>query len=342
MRRQILGAALICSLFAQPAVAATEIQNAIELARTGKTKEAQGIVTKVLKAEPKNVQAIMLQGAIYSGQNLHDKAIEYYTKAINLEPKNTTAFILRSQSYGKKGMQTESQADMQRAIKSNPQLEAQVNAQMSKAMAAANAALQKGLVDLYVGGEKDMKSNALDAGHLKGKTLLQEKKFDEAIGVLTQAIDSYPTSKKVFKSEEMAKFRLSETYQNRAFAHLLKKEFQKGVDDLNKAIELTPKHKESYLNRSKAYELLGDKAKAEADKKTANALAPNWRPAVFQAALDKSAQAAKDYAKQLKAESVAKAKANSKPEPASAPAAKPNSKPQSATAPATKPANKTN
>ena len=54
-------------------------------------------------------------------------------------------------------------------------------------------------------------------------------------------------------------------YSTRGITYFLLGEYQKAIDDYNKAIERLPEIGEFYVNRAKAYARLGDDAAAERD-----------------------------------------------------------------------------
>ena len=58
-------------------------------------------------------------------------------------------------------------------------------------------------------------------------------------------------------------------YFNRGLLYGEFKEFEKAIKDFTRAIQLDTKYKNAYLNRAYAYEALGQKALAEADRKAA-------------------------------------------------------------------------
>jgi tetratricopeptide (TPR) repeat protein len=62
-------------------------------------KQAQRVAEEVLQVEPSSIDALILLGNAYSGQNETDKAIEQYEKALALKPGNlkATLFIATAQ-----------------------------------------------------------------------------------------------------------------------------------------------------------------------------------------------------------------------------------------------------
>lgn len=73
---------------------------------------------------------------------------------------------------------------------------------------------------------------------------------------------------------------LSRAYNNRANAFRGKKETNKAIADLDKAIELDPRNTTPYMNRAKIFDLMGLRGRAIADYRKILEIEPNNRPAL--------------------------------------------------------------
>jgi tetratricopeptide (TPR) repeat protein len=91
-----------------------------------------------------------------------------------------------------------------------------------------------------------------DTFHARGRKLLADGKFAEAIEQLTLALQLQPS--------------LALAYNARGFAHYRLKQYPQAIADYDEAIRLNPSYANAYLNRSVARRAAGDKAGADADQ----------------------------------------------------------------------------
>jgi tetratricopeptide (TPR) repeat protein len=85
----------------------------------------------------------------------------------------------------------------------------------------------------------------------RGRELLNQRKFHEAIEELNEAIRQQPD------------FALA--YNARGFAYYLMHDYPPALADFDQAIRLNPKYPNAYLNRSRARKASGDAAGSTAD-----------------------------------------------------------------------------
>ena len=103
-------------------------------------------------------------------------------------------------------------------------------------------------------------SNSSDAFLLKGRELMKEKKFIEAIEALNKAIE---------KDEKNAV-----AFNTRGVAYFEQNDFSNALQDYNQAIKLSPKDYKPFFNRAENYKAQGNKEEALKDYSTAILLAP--------------------------------------------------------------------
>jgi tetratricopeptide (TPR) repeat protein len=96
------------------------------------------------------------------------------------------------------------------------------------------------------------------AHHARGRKLLQEDKYREAIEELTQAIRLDPV--------------LAQAYNARGFAYFKLKQYSKAISDFDQAIRLYPGYANAFVNRAATKRAAGNQAGAEADQARARAL----------------------------------------------------------------------
>jgi tetratricopeptide (TPR) repeat protein len=92
----------------------------------------------------------------------------------------------------------------------------------------------------------------------RGRKLLQEDRYQEAIEPLTEALKLDPA--------------LSLALNARGYAHFRLKQYPQALADFDQAIRLNPSYLNAYVNRGAARRAAGDKAGADADQAKARGL----------------------------------------------------------------------
>jgi Flp pilus assembly protein TadD len=92
----------------------------------------------------------------------------------------------------------------------------------------------------------------------QGRKLIQEERFSEAVGPLTQAIKLDPF--------------LATTFNARGYAYYRLKKYPEAMADFDEAIKLNPLYGNAYTNRGVVRRAAGDKAGADADQAKARDL----------------------------------------------------------------------
>ena len=100
--------------------------------------------------------------------------------------------------------------------------------------------------------------------HTRGRELLTQEKFAEAIKVLSEAIKLDPE--------------LTLAYNARGFAYLRLKRYTLAKADFDKALRQNPMYINAYANRSALRRLTGDAAGSAADRAKARALERSESP----------------------------------------------------------------
>jgi tetratricopeptide (TPR) repeat protein len=101
----------------------------------------------------------------------------------------------------------------------------------------------------------------------KGRRLMESGKTGEAIPLFSDYITQFKKESATTKKENQTEhdYYLSWGYQNRGYCYLHDKKYPEGVADLSDAIKLRPNYAMNYINRAKAYRLMGNIKLAQAD-----------------------------------------------------------------------------
>ena len=83
-------------------------------------KKAQQMAEEALQAEPSNVDALILLGSAYSGQNEPDKSIQQLEKALSLDPNNLRAMLNLAAAQFRKGNDEEAESTFKNALQKHP------------------------------------------------------------------------------------------------------------------------------------------------------------------------------------------------------------------------------
>jgi len=113
-----------------PSVHAAKIARAIELHKEDKLQEAREIYLSVLRASPRNFDAINLLGAIDVQAGDHEAAVEKITRALKINPNNASAHSNLGQALTNLRRYDEALEALLKAIALDPN---HVNAQLNRA-----------------------------------------------------------------------------------------------------------------------------------------------------------------------------------------------------------------
>lgn len=212
---------------------------------------------KAIELNPKFALAYSNRAGYYKNEEEYDLAILDYSESIELDPKFAVAYNGRGVLYDYKQQYDSAIRDFTKAIELNPNLaQAYYNRGVSH-----NKKREFDLAARDFTKAIEIDSNMTNAYVNRGFFYRNEQQYDLAIRDFTKAIELDP---------------------NRAIYYLLRgssyesrKEYNLAIRDYTKFIESNPELPNGYKNRADVYDAIGEKAKAEADRRKYRELGGN-------------------------------------------------------------------
>jgi tetratricopeptide (TPR) repeat protein len=251
-------------------------------ARLQKYPESLADRDQAVQLDPKNAEAYVARGGTYHLLGQHDKGLADRSTAIGLDPSYAVAWEARGNAYYMLGRFDEALGDLEQAQRLDPanqdtkRLAAAAKAKVDEIIAQAQAkeaapeteslhlpntvaAVQPAAARTPAPVQAPPAETA-DAStyHTRGRKLLQEEHYDEAIRQLTEALKLDPV--------------LAQAYNARGFAHFRLKHYAKAIADFDEAIRFFPGYANAYVNRAVARRASGDTAGAIEDQARAREL----------------------------------------------------------------------
>src|SRR3989338_7098103 len=215
----------------------------------------------------------------------YDDAIEAYTSAIALDPNYAAAYNNRGVAYKNKGQNDRAIEDYNKAIALDPNYAAAYNNR-------GNAYANKGQYDRAI--EDYNKAIALDPNYAKaynnrggaydnkGQNDRAIEDYNKAIALDPNNAAAYNNRGAVYAKNSLIKAlldknknpRIADVYKNNA-----DEDYDRAIEDYNKAIALDPNYALAYARRGSAYDNKGQYDRAIEDYNKAIALDPNYAAA---------------------------------------------------------------
>jgi tetratricopeptide (TPR) repeat protein len=194
------------------------------LLQSDKKAEAVQDCLRIIETEPDNHSACFLLAKAEYGLGNRDKSIEAVSKAIETKGNFTDAYLLRAEIHFSSGEEGKALEDLEQVIRLAPREE--------------TAYLLRGRVreqmgELFLAGEDYSEALELNPFHkggylLAGKLLSKQKRYDEAIALLDEAIEHI---------EDFA-----EAYAERANAKKANGDEEGAAEDMQNFVKLEKEH----------------------------------------------------------------------------------------------------
>lgn len=225
-----------------------------------------------------------MRAACYERLKKNQLAIDDLTQAIHFAVYSTP-YEMRSRLLMAMGKKDDAIRDHVTATRLKPMPEflfeqaknfperLQASAAISAALKGAQAKLED---KYYVGGSKGREASNFERLYRQARLLREHNEFAKAESRYTEAIDAFkdPKEQAVYKNKDTGVSFLASCYNGRAYCLLMQKDYNPAISDLSKCIEMRPKWRDSYINRAKAYHILGREAESKRDFATAEKLQP--------------------------------------------------------------------
>lgn len=281
--------------------AETELEKASRLLKTGQPAEAQALLERVIQAEPRNAEALVLLGEVHLRLRSPTKAQECASKALQLDPNQAAPHCLKANAlsmqigqvnmFKKLSMASEIRAEYEKALKLDPRY---------------NIARQ-GLFQFYLqapsiaGGGTDKAAAFAEQtlgvnpslGHSMKALIHQHKKdLGAAQAEYRLAIASDP--------------RYAPTYNNLGYVELEMKQVDMALDHFRKLVALEPENANSHDSLGDGLMAKGHVDEAIAAYRRATALDPGFPVAFYHLgqALERKGQGAEAVANYRRAASL--------------------------------------
>lgn len=266
-------------------------EDALQLIRQNKFREAMPVLIESLQANSKNVQAYERLGLVYNGLGDYAKTIFYCSKAIDLDPTWLWSYKNRGTAYWFLNDFQKAKADFDKIIKLDSNLAWAYHSRGNCYMMLKN--YSQAVEDFNKSAQIEP-NNAWHYNDL-GWAYTELKDYDKAISYRNKAIELAPNyalpyeglawiynlQGKYKKAIELCNKSLELSpnlylaYHSRGEAYRGLKNYQKALSDYNTAIQLNSTNGEYYAHRGECYRAMGDKARAQADFDKAKELGYN-------------------------------------------------------------------
>jgi tetratricopeptide (TPR) repeat protein len=241
------------------------------------TKEEQALYKTKEMANYKQSRNFVSRASCYLEKGNFELAAKDINESIKLCPDYSLPYLLRSKLNGRRHNDSQAREDLATAshfdyvpaflkkdIEAMHAMMTTTSSLVSKKLKEAKANFAN---DTFKDGIKGMGKSVSRKAIGKALTMIDSENFKAARAQCDIALGALNNNeeKALFKSSKNIDVYRSNALENRAFCSLMLKDYKEAIPDLSQAIKLNPDSKQNYINRGKAYQLLGKKKEADAD-----------------------------------------------------------------------------
>jgi tetratricopeptide (TPR) repeat protein len=207
--------------------------------------QAEPDCLRVLELNPDHIISLDQLALIAFDRGDYEAGIEYTSKILGIQRDNVQALVNRGTAYRLLDRYQEAEADLTRAIELDPE----------NALAYENRAIAR----LYMDRPDEALADANRAVELDAGRLYTRLFVARYTGDYDMTIDDATTLLR--REEHPTPYLLS----SRGLAYLEVGELERGLDDINRALEIDPEYAAGYDRRAYAYFLLGNYERSKQD-----------------------------------------------------------------------------
>jgi len=231
---------------------------AIQCFQSENYDEAERILSKVLKLQPKNFDALHISGVMKGVKNQHQEALEFFRKALRIDPNNSWLNFNIAKAFSEIGDEDKALKYHWNATKLNPSHpEAWVNFGTS----LSNLKKFKESLECLITAI-DLRPDYAEAWTNRGVVLTKLEQFEEALA-------SFDESLKINSQ-------IAETWSNRGNTLLELKQYEQALASYDKAISIKPNYADAWSNRGNTLREIGHFFLAVASYREAIRLNPEF------------------------------------------------------------------
>ncbi len=217
----------------------------LALAAVKDYERAEGDCLRVLELNPGHIISLDQLALMAFDRGEYEAGVQYTTEVLGIQHENPAAWLNRGTAYRVMGRYQEAEADLTQAIELDP----------DSALAYSNRAIAR----LYLDRKADAMADANRAVELDERELYSRLYVARYSGEYETAIEDATSLLQL--EGHPTPYLLS----SRGLAYVDSGQLERGLEDLNAALELDPQYTAGFDRRGYAYFLLGDYERAEAD-----------------------------------------------------------------------------
>jgi len=255
-----------------PLTPAQAMQGAVDAYQAGRLEEAVRFCELLLAADPRNIDAINIRGALHMRRGEREAALEWFTRAVQVQPDFAEAHNNRGVALQELKRWEDALQSYQRALERSPNY---VDALYNRGVVLGELERWEDALQSY---ERVLaiQSDHPRAHNNRGNVLHQLKRWDEAVQSFQRALRLRPDHAEAFNNlgvvlkdlrrwdEALQSYQralqlrpdYAEAFNNRGVALNEMKRWDEALQSLGRAVTLRPEYAEAFNNRGLVFQEL--------------------------------------------------------------------------------------